>query len=105
MIQEFGQINIYDKLMAFDDVGLRLRHRLVGRAARPEAVAVLAECWVPQRLQPQQDCLLNHTINRSWNAEVAHPSAIRLRYSHPTYRLRLVAPLKQLPFDLRPARS
>jgi len=102
-VEEFGQVNIHDEPIAFDDVGLRLRHRLVSGAARPEAVAVLAECWVPQRLKPQQDCLLDHTINDGWNAEIARPP-VRLRDSHPTHRLRLVAPLQELIFDLRPAR-
>jgi hypothetical protein len=49
-VKKFGQVNIHDEPIAFDDVGLRLRHRLVSGAARPEAVAVLAECRVPQRL-------------------------------------------------------
>ena len=51
-VQELRQIDIHDKPVAFDDVGLRLRHRLMGGAARPEAVAVLAECRVPLRLEP-----------------------------------------------------
>ena len=71
---------------------------------RPEAVAVLAECWVPQRLKLLQNSLLNHAINDSWNVEIAHPAAVRLRDFHPTYRLRLVAPLEQLFFDFTPAR-
>jgi hypothetical protein len=52
-VEKFGQVNIHNEPIAFDDLGLRLRHRLVGGAARPEAVAVLAECRVPQRLKPQ----------------------------------------------------
>src|SRR5262249_3127010 len=63
--QKFGQVEIYNKPIAIDDVGLRLRHRLVGGATWPEAVAVLAECRIS---------------------------------------LRLVAPLEQLIFNLRPAR-
>ena len=92
-VEEFGQVNIHNEPIAFDDVGLRLRHRLVSGAARPEAVAMLAECRVPQRLEPQQDRLLDHTINDGWNAEIARP-AVRLRDLHPTHRLRLVAPLQ-----------
>jgi len=89
--------------MAFGDVGLRLRHRLLGRAPRPEAVAVLAERRVPQRLKPLEHRLLNHAVDHGWNAEVACPAG-RLRDLHPTHRLRLVATLEQLIFDLRPAR-
>jgi hypothetical protein len=76
---------------------------LLGRAARPEAVAVLAERRVPQRLKPLEHRLLNHTVDHGWNAEVACPAG-RLRDLHPTHRLRLVATLEQLIFDFRPAR-
>jgi hypothetical protein len=86
-----------------NDVGLRLRHRLVRRAARSEAVAVLAECRVPQRLKSLQRCLLDHTVDYGWNAEVARPAG-RIRDLNPTHRLRLVAALKQLAFNLLPAR-
>jgi hypothetical protein len=102
-VKELCQVDIHDKPIAFNDVGLRLRHRLVGGAARPEAVAVLAECRVPLRLEPLQDRLLNHAIDHGWNAKVACPAG-RLRDLHPTHRLRLVAPLEQLIFDLGPAR-
>src|SRR6266403_2224312 len=72
--EELYQVDIHDKPIAFNDVGLRLRHRLVGGAARPEAVAVLAECRVPLRLEPLQDRLLNHPIDHGWNAKVARPA-------------------------------
>jgi hypothetical protein len=64
---------------------------------------VLAECRVPQWLEPLQDGLLDHAVDRARNAEVARPAG-RLGDFHPSNRLRLVAPLEQLPFDLRPAR-
>src|SRR5205823_4448631 len=102
-VEEFGQVDIYDKPVAVDDVGLCLCHRLVSGASRPEAVAVLAECRVPPRLKPLQDRLLGHAIDHGGNAEIARPAG-RLRDPHPTHRLRLVAPLEQLIFDLRPAR-
>jgi site-specific DNA recombinase len=102
-VEELGQVDVHDKLIACDDIGLRLRHRLVGGAARPEAVAVLAERRVPQRLELLENRLLDHAINRGWNAKVARPAG-RLRDGHPTHRLRLVAPLAQLSFDFRPAR-
>jgi hypothetical protein len=102
-VEKFGQVDIDDKLVALDDVDLCLRHRLVGGAAGPEAVAVLAECRVSLRLEPLQNRLLDHAIDYGWDAKVAR-SAGRLRDLHPTYRLRLIAPLEQLIFDLRPAR-
>ena len=97
-VEKLRQVDIDNELMAFGDIGLRLRHRLVGRAPRPEAVAVLAERRVPQRLEPLQHRLLNHAVNHGWNAEVARPAG-RLRDLHPTHRLRLVAPLAAV--DLR----
>ena len=51
-VEKFGQVNVYHKPVAFNDIGLRLRHRLVSGATRSEAVAVLAECRVPPRLEP-----------------------------------------------------
>jgi hypothetical protein len=58
---------------------------------------------IPLRLKPLQDRLLDHAIDHGWNAEVARPAGW-FRDSHPTHRLRRVAPLEQLFFDLRPAR-
>src|SRR4051812_18708617 len=55
---ELRQFDIHEKPVAFDDIGLSRRHRLVGRATRPEVVAVLAECRVPLRLKPLQERLL-----------------------------------------------
>ena len=90
-VKKFRQIYIDDEPIAFGDVGLRLRHRLLGRASRPKAVAVLAERRVPQRLQPLQHRLLDHAVDHGWNAEVACPAG-RFRDLHPTHRLRLVRP-------------
>src|SRR5260370_11526666 len=47
--------------------------------------------------------MLDYAIKPGWKAEVARPAG-RLRDSHPTHWLRLVTPLEQLFFDLRPAR-
>src|SRR5262249_61354370 len=100
--KKFGQVDIYNKPIAVDDVGLRLRHRLVGGAARPEAVAVLAECRVPLRLKPLQERLLDYAINYGWNAQLARP-AVPLGDLHPKDRLRLGGPCGQLIFNLPPA--
>jgi hypothetical protein len=77
--EKFRQVNVHDEPIAFDDVGLRLRHRLASGAARPEAVAVLAECRVPQRLEPLQDRLLDRAIDHGWHSHVElHSSAVNL---------------------------
>jgi hypothetical protein len=54
---------------------------------------------VPLRLE----LLLDYAIDHGRNAEIARPAG-RLRDFHPTHRLRLIAPLELLIFDLRPAR-
>ena len=90
-VEELRQIDIDDNLIAFDDVGLRLRHRLMSGAAWPKAEAMLAECRVPQRLKPLQDRLLDHAINHCWNAEMAL-APVRLGDFHPTHRLGAIAP-------------
>jgi hypothetical protein len=69
-VEELRQVYIDNELMALGDIGLRLRHRLLGRAPGPEAVVVLAERRVPQRLEPLQHRLLNHTVDRSWHAPI-----------------------------------
>src|SRR5690349_23303324 len=103
-VEKLRQIYIDNELIAVGDIGLRLRHRLLGRASRPEAVTVLAERRVPQRLKPLEHRLLDDAIDHGWNAESTLPAAPGLGDHHPTHRLRLVAPLEQLMFDLRPAR-
>jgi hypothetical protein len=102
-VEELRQVDIDNELIAFGDEGLRLRHRLLGGASRPEAVTVLAERRIPQRLKPLEHRLLDDAIDHGWNAESTLPAAPGLWDHHPTHRLRLVAPLEQLMFDLRPA--
>src|SRR4051794_34331692 len=103
-VEKLRQVYIDNELIAFGDIGLRLCHRLLGRASWPEAVTVLAERRVPQRLKPLEHRLLDDAIDHGWNAESTLPSAPGLWDHHPTHRLRLVAPLEQVMFDLRPAR-
>src|SRR4051812_50147737 len=100
MVKELRQVEIYDIPAALHDIGLRLHHRLVRRAPRTEAEAVLAERRVPQPLELLQDRLLDHPVEHGGNAEGALPAAPGLRDHHPTYRLRLVAALAQGLFDL-----
>jgi hypothetical protein len=72
-VEKLRQVYIDDEPIAVGDIGLRLRHRLsrecvhshdLGRAPRPEAVAVLAECRVPQRLEPLEHRLLAHAVDQ-----------------------------------------
>jgi hypothetical protein len=81
--------------MSLSDVTLRLRHRLMRGAARPEAIAVLTERRVPPVLQHLHDRLLDEPVQHRRNAQLAHPT-IRLGDFHPPDRLRLVDPAQQL---------
>ena len=89
-IEKLRQVDIHDILMAGRDIGLRRRHRLMRRAPRPEAEAMLAERRVPLRLQPLQDRLLDHPVEHGWNAQGAL-AAIRLGDLHPLDRLGPIA--------------
>jgi site-specific DNA recombinase len=93
-VEELRQIYIDNELIAVGDIGLRLRHRLLGRASGPEAVTVLAERRVPQRLKPLEHRLLDDAIDHGRNAESTPPATPGLWDHHPAHRLRLVAPLE-----------
>jgi hypothetical protein len=69
-VEELRQVDIDDEPVAFGDIGLRLCHRLMGGAPRPEAVAVLADvgshsgcsrcstaCWITRSITVEcRDC-------------------------------------------------
>lgn len=57
--------------MALGDKGLRPYHCLVRGTPRAEAVAVLAEGRVPQRLQLLQNRLLDHEVAEVVGAEAS----------------------------------
>ena len=70
-IKKFLEIKIDHDAVAFGNIGLRLCHRLMRRASRPEAVAVLGECRVPTLLQDLRQRLLDESnpINKApWKA-------------------------------------
>lgn len=72
--------------------------------ARPEAVAVLAESGIKERLQHLQQRLLDQAIRHRRDAELAL-APIRFRDRHPSHRHRPVRS-RQNPFaDARPRRA
>ena len=92
-IEKFLEVQIYDDGVTRRDQLLRLLHRLMRRASRPEAVAVLGERRVPSRLQHLQRRLLDESVDYTRNPE--QTSAARgLRYLDPPHRLRLVSAVK-----------
>jgi hypothetical protein len=72
-----------------------LGHRLMGRASRPEAVAVLGKRRVPLLLENLQQRLLDQSVDDTRDAELTDP-AVRLGYFDPLDRLRLVGSREQL---------
>jgi hypothetical protein len=63
-VEELLEVYIHHDPLAFLDVPLRLAHRLVCVASRPEAIAVLREGGVEHRLQDLQDALLDKPVKR-----------------------------------------
>lgn len=82
-------------------IALRSQHRIVGPAARAEAVAVLAEGGINQRLQHLQQCLLNQTVGDGGDTQFPL-TAVRFRDAYPTNGLWLVGAAQQLLAKLRP---
>jgi hypothetical protein len=100
-VEELLQVDIHHNVVSGRDVFLRPFDRLMRRAPRPEAEAVLAERSVPVRLQHLHRRLLDEAVEHRWDAE--RPCAARrLRYLDPSHRLRLVAAVKQLSPDRWP---
>src|SRR5215813_6000286 len=67
----------------------------MSRPSRSEPVAVFGERPVPPPLQNLQHRLLDESIQHTRNAELSHPSSVRLGDFHPPHRLRLVSPVQQ----------
>src|SRR5215471_8524777 len=94
-IEEFLQIELHDPAVACSDVLLRLRHCLMSRATRPEAVVAVGERRVPLPLQNLRHRLLDKSVQRGRNAELAH-SSVRFGYFYPFHRLWFIGPTQQL---------
>jgi hypothetical protein len=62
-VEEFLQVHVHHHTIARLHVLLRLQHRAVRASPRPEAVAVLAERRVDQRLQHLQQRLLDQPVH------------------------------------------
>jgi hypothetical protein len=89
------EVDVNYDVIAFGDIPLRLGHRLVGRASRAKAVAVLGERRIPALLQNLQQRLLDQSVDDARDAEFPNP-AVRFGYFDPFGRLRLVGSNKQL---------
>ena len=76
-VEEFFEIKVDHDAVALGDVLLRLGHRLMGGSPRPEAVAVLGECWVPPLLENLQQGLLDQSVDDARHAELSEPAVRR----------------------------
>jgi len=103
-VEELRQVDVHHDMAALLGVTLRSQHGVVGPTARAEAVAVLAEGGINQRLQHLQQCLLNQTISDGGDAQFPL-TAVRLRDAYPTDGLWLVGAAQQVLAKLRPRPS
>ena len=79
-VEKFLQIKIHHPRVAFGDILLRLRHRLVSRPPRSKPVAVLGKGPVPPALQDLHHRLLDKSIqNRRDRQSELHFTTARLR--------------------------
>src|ERR1700676_2521593 len=65
-------------------------------SSRSKTVAVIGKRSVPPPLQNLHHRLLEKSIERSWDAKLAHPSSVRLLDFHTPYWLRYIGPVQQL---------
>jgi site-specific DNA recombinase len=94
-VEEFLEIEVNHDVVALGNVALRLGHRLMRRAPRSEAVAMLGKRRVPSLLQHLQHGLLDQSVDHARHAELSDP-AVRLGYFDPLHRLWLVGSVEQL---------
>src|SRR5229473_4009606 len=94
-VEKFLEIQIHHPAVAFGLILLRLLHRLMCRSPGPKPIAVFGERSVPAPLQYLHHRLLDESIQHRRNAQLAHP-AVRLRDSHPFYRLWCVGSVEEL---------
>src|ERR1017187_5801946 len=78
-IEEFLQIKINAPAVTFDDIMLRLCHRLMSRSSRPEPVPVIGKRRVPPPLQNLQHRLLDESIqHRGDGQRELHLNPVRI---------------------------
>ena len=102
-VEELLQVHVHHDPPPRLHVRLRGQHRVVRTPPRPEAVAVLAEGGVENRLQHLQQCLLDQPIHHRRDAKLAL-ATVRLRDRHPSHRAGPVRPRQQLLADRGPRR-
>jgi len=100
-VKELLQINVHHHATPGLHIRLSRLNGLMRTAARTEPVAVLAKCWIKQRLQHLYQGLLYQPIRHRRDAKLTL-APIRLRDHYPPHRLRPVRPTQQLFAQNRP---
>jgi site-specific DNA recombinase len=100
-VEELLQVHVHHDPPSRLHVRLRGQNRIVRSPSGPEAVAVLAEGGIEQRLQHLQQRLLDQPIRHRRDAQLAL-APVRLRNPHPSYRSRPVRPPQQTVTDVGP---
>ncbi|WP_413773560.1 hypothetical protein [Marinobacter sp. Arc7-DN-1] len=85
--KKLRQVDVHHDVVALLGIAVCSQNRILSPTARAEAVAVLAEGWIDQRLQHLQQCLLNQTVWSRWDTQFPFTS-VRFRDAYPTDRLR-----------------
>ena len=101
-VEELLQVHVHHDPPPRLHVRLRGQHRIVRTPPGPEAVAVLAEGGIKQRLQHLQQRLLDQPVRHRRDAQLAL-ATVRLRDRHPPYRTRPVRPPQQPFANVRPS--
>src|SRR5207253_6851313 len=84
-VEELFQVHVHDNSPPGFDMRLRGQYRVSRSPSRSEAVAVLAEGGVENRLQHLQQCLLDQPIHHRRDAKLAL-ATVRLWNQNSSYR-------------------
>ena len=99
-IEEFLQIKINAPAVARGDVLLRLCHRLLGRAPRPEAVALVGKPHLPDGLEHVAECALHDSVSHGRDAKWSSLGGPQFWNPLPSHGARAVASLAKLSMQL-----
>jgi hypothetical protein len=100
-VKELLQIHVYHPATPFTHIVASLEYRLVGVSPRPKSIAGFRKPWLKQRRKHLMHSLLNQSVHRRRDAQLAHPAS-RLGDFHPKHWLWLVFSCQQDLFERSP---
>jgi hypothetical protein len=101
-VKELLEVQVHHPSVSRRDVLAGAQDRAVRAATRPEAEAAVRERRVEDRLQNQEQGLLDHPVQHRRDAQSPHAPAVRLRDLHPPDWLRVIRSAEQLFSNARP---